>query len=70
MKIYTCNDHDTINPVGGASVIVAKDKQHAIRKLDRQLKERGLKGYCEEPYTLDELDISKPQAIILHDGDY
>ena len=69
MKIFTCTDHDN-QWVGVASVIIANNKGHAKMLLDQELINKHLKPYAESPYTLTELDINKPQAIILQDGDY
>ncbi len=42
MKIYTCTDHDTHYPVGGSSIVTAKDKREARKLLNEKLKEQGL----------------------------
>ena len=70
MRVFTCVDHDCHYPVGVASVIVAENEQQARELLDAQLIEHGLNPYDEPPYTLQELALDTPQAIVLRDGDY
>jgi Trk K+ transport system NAD-binding subunit len=70
MKIFTCNDHYMIYPVGCASVVVARDEAEARRLLDDALRGRGMLDSNQSPYTLVELDIARAQAVILVDGDY
>lgn len=70
MRFYSCTNHDTFCPVGAASVIVAANKGHAKRLLDKALKDKNLKPSIEEPYDLVEIDITKSQAVILWDGNY
>lgn len=67
MKAWTCTDHDYFWPVGVASVIVAETEEEARELLDAALLKRGLKT---TPYTLEELDLTKPSAQILQDGNY
>lgn len=67
MKIFTCTDHDQFYPVGGASVVLAKNKSAARLLLNAALKKRGLKV---TEYHLVEIDASFADAYILADGDY
>ena len=67
MRAWTCIDHDTIYPVGGASVVVATDEASAKSLLRGALKDRSLKP---DGFTLKELRIDKPGATVLRDGDY
>lgn len=67
MRVFTCDDHAGLYPVGTASVVVATDEGEAHALLRQALIERGLGG---EPFTLSELDTSQPQALVLRDGDY
>ena len=67
MKVWTCTDHDYFWPVGVASVIVAETEEEARELLNAELLKRGLKT---TPYTLEELDLNKPSAQILQDGNY
>lgn len=69
MKVFTCKDHDTFYPVGGASVIIANDWNEAVSLLDAALIKEGLKPRAERPYTLQELPES-PVAVVLNDGEY
>lgn len=68
MKVYYCTDHDGYYPVGTASIIVAENEDDANRMLVRTLNNIGLKG--NDPFTLTELDTTKPQVTILQDGNY
>lgn len=70
MRLFTCTDHDLHYPVGCASIVIADNEAHAIELLDAALIGKGLKPFSQEPYTLIEIDLSKPQAVILRDGDY
>jgi hypothetical protein len=70
MKIFTCTDHDGHNPVGVASVVIAKDRRAAKRLLDKELVDQGLKPWKEEKYTLTELWTGQEAALILHNGSY
>jgi hypothetical protein len=63
---FTCNDHDNFWPVGSASVILAHDEVHARQLLAKALKDHGLNP---DKFTLHRLE-TKPQAVILWDGDY
>ena len=69
MKIFYCEDHDTLWPVGATSIMSAPDKESAKIILERALKDAGLKTFDEEPYTLIELPLDKP-VIVFNDGDY
>lgn len=68
LRVFICTDHDLVWPVGCASVVLAESEAHARELLDKQLRQHGLKGHDEEPYTLTE--ISGPCAVILNDGNY
>lgn len=70
MRVFTCVDHDCHYPVGVASVVVAENEQQARELLDAQLIEHKLKPYAKDPYTLQELSLDTPKAIVLRDGDY
>ena len=67
MKVFTCNDHKGHWPVGASSVVVAKSKKGARTLLQKELDSQGL-GAGE--FTLKELDLTKPHAIVLTDGEY
>ena len=69
-NVYTCTDHDAIEPTGVASIIVARNKGHARLLLNKVLAARGLKTHDTEPYELVKVDLNNSGAIILQDGDY
>ena len=70
MKVYTCKDHDAHWPVGVASVIIANNEEEAKQLLDLALIEQGLGGFDDEPYTLEEMDITEPGVEMLCNGSY
>ena len=70
MKLYTCTDHNCHYPVGVASIVLARDKRHAKRLLDKALIADGLKPYIQSDYTLTLINQEIAQAIILDNGDY
>lgn len=69
MKLFTCTDHPGHWDIPVASVIVAESEGQARELLDAALRERGLDPKAE-PYTLQEIDLSVTQTIVLCDGDY
>lgn len=68
-KVFTCTDFRGIWPVGVSSVIVARDRQEARHLLDKALENAGI-PQDSIPYTLAELDLTKPGALLLNTGDY
>lgn len=70
MRVYFCTDHDSHYPVGCASVVIAVSESHARELLDKALIEDGLKPSSEDAYILVEIELDKPHAIILVNGDY
>lgn len=70
LKVFTCNDHDCHYPVGVCSVVVAKDKRHGKRLLDKGLIAAGLRPFAECEYTLDVVDTTAPHANVILDGNY
>lgn len=70
MKVYTCTDHVYHWPVGVASVVVADNRHQAKELLIKALKEQGGLEQGTEPFTLQELDISTPNALVLLTGQY
>lgn len=70
LKVFTANDHDGHWPVGACSVVVATDEPEARRLLDTALIADGLKPCEEVKYTLRELDLTTPAAVILDNGEY
>lgn len=69
MSVWTCTDHDGVW-VGVASVVVADTEEAARKLLDEQLRGHGLKDSAASPYTLEALDLTKPKAVVLQNGDY
>jgi len=67
MNIYTCN-FEGHNPIGATAVVVARDRGHARRLLNRKLQEEGLELSGDEDIVKVETDSA--QAIVLHNGDY
>lgn len=70
MKLFTCVDHDCVYPVGVASIVIAENEAQARELLDAALVERRLSPSSVEPYTLVEVALTAPQAVVLRDGDY
>lgn len=68
MKIYTCVDHPG-HWVGVASVVVAPNEDEARRLLIDELYTHGL-AQGPKPFTLREINIKKPKAFVLQNGDY
>ena len=68
MNVYTCNTFHGHWPVGTAAVVVAKDEAEARNLLSIELLKQGL-GLSDFD-ELVELDLTKPQATILNNGDY
>ena len=67
LKLFVCTDHGARYPVGVASIILANTEFEARRLLAAQIEARGLPP---KQFTLRQIDTSKPQAIVLQDGDY
>lgn len=68
MRVFVCADHEGHYPVGVASVVVAPNHDEAKALLIAELKQHGL--VSDGGFTLDEIDISAPTAVVLRDGDY
>lgn len=69
MNTYTCTQFSGFWPVGSAAVAVANTPEEAATLINQQLKEIGLPGDAEEKDMVP-MDISKPHAVILLDGNY
>lgn len=69
-KVFICTDHDGFYPVGVASIIIAANIGQAKRLLNKELIQRGLKPFKEEPYTLQEINLNISEAWIMLDGNY
>lgn len=70
MRLFVVTDHDSYWPVGSASVIVAENEKQAHNLMDAALVADGLKPWLDDPYTLVEISLDKPQAKILVNGEY
>jgi len=70
LKLYTATDHAIINPVGGASIVLAHSREEAIVLLDEALECEGLEGFAASPYTLIEQPLTHAYAVVLRNGDY
>lgn len=66
MKVFTCTDHEG-HWVDVASVVVAENEQQAFVLLKDELERQGL---ADDSFTLKELDVNTPKAIVLCDGEY
>lgn len=66
LRVWWCNDHTTVWPVGAASVVLAYTEDEARKLLRAKLLERGLP---DEPFTLH-LMPQEPGAVIICDGNY
>jgi hypothetical protein len=42
LNVYTCDDHDGVWPVGGASVVIAETEDMARDLLKAALREHGI----------------------------
>lgn len=67
MKLFSCTDHDTHWPVGGASIVLAENQELAMELLDAALMKHALVGFKGQPYTLVEIDLTKSQAVVLNE---
>lgn len=69
MQVYTCTTFEGFWPVGTAAVVVAPTRAQAVTILNARLKAHGLKP----DVTMGDLqlvDLSRPGAAILRDGNY
>jgi hypothetical protein len=68
LRVWTCIDHEYFFPFGCASVVVAETEDQARDLLWAELATQGLTSRA--PFTLQPLDIERPNAVLLCDGDY
>ena len=68
MRVYVCDDHDSLFPVGACSVVVAEHYDQARDLLRAELRTHGLNP--DKQFTLRELNTSEPRALVILDGDY
>lgn len=57
-------------PVGACGFVIASDANEAARLLSKAIREAGMPEQTITPFSLVEIDISTPRAVILNDGDY
>jgi hypothetical protein len=67
LKLFVCTDHAGHYPAGVASIVWAHTEFEARGLLTAALKAEGLP---EKPFTLRQIDTSRPKAVVLRDGDY
>jgi hypothetical protein len=70
MRLFVCDDHDAHWAVPRASVAVAPSEAEARRLLDEALRKAGLKPSAQVPFSLRELRLDQPAAVVLADGAY
>ncbi len=72
VHLFICVDHDGFNEARShrASVVVARDINHARDILDKALIGMGLKPFAQYRYNLREIPLNRWQAEILADGSY
>jgi hypothetical protein len=68
LNVYTCSDHDGQWPIGGASVVVAESEAMARELLIAALRDHGIRQ--GGAFTLKLIDIDRPRAFVLNDGEY
>lgn len=69
MKVWISSDFEGHYPVGTAAVIVAKNEKEAKRLLIEAAAPGGLVLNAED-FDVEEVDLTKPGATILCDGNY
>lgn len=67
LRVFTCTDHKGHWDVGTASVVIAHSAEEARRLLDAALLEQGLDL---DPYTMKEVPLHEPRAVVLNNGEY
>ena len=71
LKLFVCTDHDKHEiEAKCASIIWAQNEDHAKLLLDEALKKEGLRPYAMWRYRLERMDLTRPFADVLNDGDY
>ena len=70
MKVFTCTEFTGFWPVGTAAVVVATNRKKAKELLEAAIKLDGLPETTIDSKDIVELNIDKPNAVILRDGDY
>ena len=67
LKLFVCTNHGAKYPMGVASIVLAHTEFDARRLLADEIDARGLPP---KQFTHKRIDTSKPQAVVLQDGDY
>ena len=67
LRVFTCTDFEGHWPAGTSAVVVADDEKKAKTILSKWLRANGLSA---SGFTLTELDLRSPHALILQDGQY
>ncbi len=67
LRLFTCTDHEGHWPTGVASIVLAYSEPQARSLLQRKLKSVGLP---HTGFTLEDVPLALPKAIILYDGEY
>ena len=69
MNVYTTTDFPGHWPVGVAAVVVANDENEA-HHLMREALDPSLRPDENHDFEFQRLDVDRPNAVILHDGEY
>ena len=69
MKVWFCTQFEGHWPVGTAAVAVADTAMQACYLLEAELVKAGLSQKLD-PKLFERVDTSKPNALILCDGNY
>lgn len=69
MNVYYCTGFLGHAPVGTSALVVAKDRGHARRLLDKKLKERSLPASTRDDQIV-KVDTDEAEAVVLQDGVY
>lgn len=69
MKVWTNNKFQGRYPVGAAAVVVAPDREMAVRLLSDALLLRGIEAVVRAE-DFEELPTRAPRCVVLCDGDY
>lgn len=67
LRVFTCTDHKGHWPVGTASVVIAHSEAEARQLLDAALLDQGLDL---DAYTMNEVPLHEPRALVLNNGEY
>jgi hypothetical protein len=69
LRVFLCRDHAKIGMLKPCALMVADSEATATKLLDEKLYQFGLKTSADHPYTLSELDLTRPTAAILSFGE-